>query len=335
MRQTIVLALLVASCGGSSATPDANDANGDAGADASAPPGSYTVKFGPVEVPARGENTQCVIKRLGNRAPLHVGQFHNVLGSASHHLIVYRVNDTVERLEPFDCAPFTDTLDPEKGSTLMITQKKDETLTLPKGVAYTLDENQMIRLEMHYVNATTAPKTVEATSTMVPIPDAEFKHEADFLFIGTPDIRLPPKTTSTIGPVHFKLPEVYADAKFFAITGHEHQFGTNVKVSTSAAPLGPATSVYDVPGWQWNEPATVFQDPPFTVPAGGGFNFTCEYNNTSDSEVGFGESANQEMCFFWAYYYPSHGAKVCLHTERTGSPIDFCCPGSPFCSYFE
>ena len=23
--------------------------------------------------------------------------------------------------------------------------------------------------------------------------------------------------------------------------------------------------------------------------------------------VGFGESANNEMCFFWAYYYPSHG----------------------------
>ena len=27
--------------------------------------------------------------------------------------------------------------------------------------------------------------------------------------------------------------------------------------------------------------------------------------------VRFGESANDEMCFFWAYYYPSHGTHVC------------------------
>ena len=48
--------------------------------------------------------------------------------------------------------------------------------------------------------------------------------------------------------------------------------------------------------------------------------------------VGFGEGANDEMCFFWAYYYPSHGARVCVHTTQTGSPIDICCPGSGLCS---
>ena len=39
------------------------------------------------------------------------------------------------------------------------------------------------------------------------------------------------------------------------------------------------------------------------IPDGGGFRFTCSWNNTSDTTVRFGESAEDEMCFFWAYYY--------------------------------
>ncbi|MGZ3423557.1 MAG: monooxygenase [Polyangiales bacterium] len=340
MKLPLAFALaFLAGCSSSSSTNPGTTSDGGGADDASvsetgAPLGSYTVQFGPITVNPGIEKTQCVVKRLGNADKLHVGEFHNVLGDASHHLIVYRVNDTVEQTTPFDCKPFTDTLDPTKGSTLMITQKKDETLKLPTGVAYTLDANQMIRLEMHYINATKEAKTLVSTSTMIPIADSDYKDEADFLFIGNPDISLPPGKKTVVGPSFFKLPADYADAKFFAITGHEHQYGTNVTVNSVASKTDPGTPVYNVPGWNWAEPATVFQDPPFTVPAGGGFNFTCEYENTGMDTVSFGESANAEMCFFWAYYYPSHGAKVCVHTNKTGADLDFCCPGSPYCSFF-
>ena len=86
----------------------------------------------------------------------------------------------------------------------------------------------------------------------------------------------------------------------------------------------------DVPDWQWNEPKTVYADPTFSVPSGGGFRFSCEWNNTTDRQVRFGESANQEMCFFWAYYYPSQGAKVCFHSKRYS--VNICCPDSPLCA---
>jgi hypothetical protein len=38
-----------------------------------------------------------------------------------------------------------------------------------------------------------------------------------------------------------------------------------------------------------------------------GLAFQCEWHNSSDQSVGFGESALDEMCFLWMYYYPSHG----------------------------
>jgi hypothetical protein len=340
-------------CGGTS-TNGGNNANGDGGTtgddggivgDGSAggdgasiidsgpqPLGSYTIKFGPVSVAKGAENTQCVVKRLGNPALMHVGSIHNVLTQGSHHLIVYRTNDTVEQLTPFDCKPFVGTLNPAQGSPLMITQKKDELLTLPDGVAYTLQANQMIRLEMHYINPSANPIMVEGDSTFIPIADAAFKYEADFLFIGDPDISIPAHATQTLGPIFFKLPAVYATSNFFAITGHEHQYGTNVVIATATSASDPGTPVYNVPGWMWNEPKTEFFNPTFNIPANGGFKFTCDWNNTSAATVGFGESANNEMCFFWAYYYPSQGAKVCFHTDKVPGGVDFCCPGSQYCS---
>ena len=310
--------------------------DGSAGPDAPPPPGSYTVTFGPIDVPPGTENTQCVIVPLGNPSPIHVGSIHNLLGNASHHMIVYKVNDTTPVTTPFNCQPFTETLNPAKGSVLMVTQKKDDLLTLPQGVGYTLDANQMLRIEMHYINPLNMTQTLQSSSTMIPIPDGQYQYEAGFLFLGDPDISIPPNAPFTLGPVFFPLSTVgssFANAQFFAITGHEHKLGTNVTVNVASGPNDPGRPVYNVPNWLWSEPATVQQNPPFTVPATGGFQFTCTWMNTTQATVNFGESANNEMCFFWAYYYPSTGSEVCLRTDQYGG-AQFCCPGSAYCAYF-
>jgi hypothetical protein len=300
--------------------------SGSGGGGMPAGPQSYTVEFGPIVVPAGVEHTQCIVKRLGNPMPLHVGTVHNILGEASHHMVVYRVADTVEQPTPFDCEPFRDTLRPGVGSPMMITQKKDDRLQLPDGVAYTLDANQMLRIELHYLNATSADVMLTASTTMT-----EASHvvdDANFLLIGDPDIVIPSGQDVTLGPVFYQLDATLADIKFFALTGHEHRLGTNVTIAAAADANDAGTMVYDVPNWSWSEPATVVHDPPFTVPAGGGFRFTCTWHNpnpdTSAPPVTFGESATDEMCFFWAYYYPSHGTHVCLHTDRNGMPTDHC-----------
>jgi len=292
------------------------------------------VQIGPIDVEPGVERTQCVIKRLSNAAQIRVGRIDNAITNASHHLIVYRTNDSTEQLTPFDCDPFKDTLDPAKGAPIMVTQKHDDSLVLPTGVAYTLDAGQMIRLELHYINTGAAKTSVTATSTFTSIPDASFQHEAGFLFIGTPDIDIPANSKKTIGPMFFQLPADLAGSSVFAITGHTHQYGTNMRVWTAPGDQGPDTPVYDVPGWSWSEPATIAHEPAFQLPTGGGFRFECDYQNTSSASVSFGESATQEMCFFWAYYYPNKGSKVCVHTTQLGGvPLDACCPGNAACGF--
>ncbi len=322
MRTPLAFALVFAAIGcGSHHAPLSPDAGGSGGNGAQA----YSVSFGPILVPPGTESTQCIVRRLGNPEPLHVGSIHDVLGSASHHMVVYRVNDTTEQTTPFACQPFQDTAT-GNGSPIIISQKSDDTLEMPAGVAYTLDANQMLRIELHYINATTQPVMLTSTTTMNGVSD--YTAEASFLLLGDTDISIPSGADVTLGPVFLPLDPMFADARFFALTGHEHKLGTDVQVAVAADGSDPGTAVYDVPNWLWSEPATVEHDPPFTVPSGGGFRFSCTWHNPSTDPsappVVFGESANDEMCFFWAYYYPSHGSHVCLHSEAHGTVSNRC-----------
>jgi hypothetical protein len=330
LRASLVIISLIAGCGSS---------DEEGGGDVAAPPDagygqSYTVEWGPITVDPLQEDTRCVVKRVGNEAPIKVGKFINQLGSASHHLIVYRVADTTEQPEPFPCEPFVDVLDPTKGGPLAITQKAEETISLPPGVAYSLAADQMVRIEMHFINTGEEAVEVSASTTFVEIPEADFQHEADFLFVGNLDVEVPPRRPVTLGPRFLPLPAELSGINIFAITGHEHHWGTGVEVALGAGEEGPHQTVYAPDPFRWNEPETVYHDPPLAMPESGGFMFSCEYYNNSTETVGFGESANDEMCFFWAYYYPSVGPKVCAHTDQFGG-LNACCPGDSLCQYLD
>src|SRR5258708_724670 len=130
LRPTIAfsVALCVASAAACGGTQNTNGGGGGAGAGAgrgggagggggggATAPGQWTLKFPSLLGPPSEEKTKCVVLRLGNADKIHVGSVHNLLSPVSHHFIVYRVNDTVEQTTPFDCRPFTDTVDPTKG----------------------------------------------------------------------------------------------------------------------------------------------------------------------------------------------------------------------------
>src|SRR5262245_25003644 len=91
--------------------------------------GTYSVPGGPYMARAGEEGTKCVELNLGNTGPIHVNEIHNVLGTASHHFIVYRKSMGTPNPTPTDCTPFVGTLNPQNGAPLMITQRSDETLT--------------------------------------------------------------------------------------------------------------------------------------------------------------------------------------------------------------
>ena len=305
----------------------------DAGDDPLPVTGVYSLSYGPITVLPGMEDTQCMRLRLDNTEPIKVHQMRNLLSSGSHHLIVYKDDDpkSVETTTPYPCMPFTGALNTSGlAAPVMITQRAEDSLTLPDKVAYTFAPNQMIRIEMHFINSTDVPIEVSATSEFTAVAESRIDHEANILFIGTPDINMPAGATMDV-QTYFTPSRASLDlsgAKFFAITGHTHHYGQDVEVSTATSATGTHTSVYAPTPFVWSEPETTAHKPEFTLPAGlqSGFDIKCSYRNTSSQAVRFGESANNEMCFFWAYYYPSKGSHVCVHTGYMGLNLDLCCP---------
>ncbi len=337
MRVVLVASLsLLFACG----NDGTNTGDDQPGVDATLSGEMLSLTYPTFTVNPGSESTKCVWMRLPNTGEVKVHQLHNVLGSSSHHLIVYRDNmDTTEQLTPVDCQPFTGALNTTGMiAPIMITQRADDALFLPEGVAYTFAPNQMIKLEMHYLNATDEPVEATAQVNFYLADPSTIHDEADILFIGSPDITIPAGQ-----PLHlqqfFKVPS-YIDlsqSKIFAITGHTHHFGLDMQVRVGPSKTGPFESVYKPSPFSWSEPITTVHKPEFNVPSGGGFEFECSYMNTGTQEVGFGESANDEMCFFWAYYYPSQGSKVCVHTDQYGGAngLNVCCPGDSLCGLVE
>src|SRR5690606_30877815 len=160
----------------------------------------YSLTWGPITVPPGTESTQCVWMRLGNTTEIKVNQMHNQLNAASHHLIVYKDDmDTTEQLTPVPCQPFTGALNATGMiAPIAITQKADDKIQLPQGVAYTFAANQMVKLEMHYLNSSDETQDVEATADFYAANPASIDHEAGILFMGSPDIDIDPGATETL-----------------------------------------------------------------------------------------------------------------------------------------
>ncbi len=295
--------------------------------------GTETTFIGDWDMNPGQEVTKCVVRRLGNADELWVSQIRTELAAGSHHMIVYKSSETEEQTEPFNCTPFIETL---KGETfpLMITQIPNETLTFPNGVAFRFEPNQMIRIEAHYLNYFPDPITAHGDIHFDHIAAEDVVSEANMLFYGNPDFNLPPGQTVTTPWRYLSVPD---DSRIFAVTGHTHQYGTNVEINRATSksddsgdePIYPLDSPY-----LWDEPPVTQFDPALEFPQGVGVRYRCTWDNTTNQSIGFGESANKEMCFLWAYYYPSQGYRICVNPGGIGggvAPDEVCCPGSPLC----
>ena len=259
------------------------------------------------DVPPGEEGTKCYKVHLGNTAPVKIGKVHNVLSKASHHLVVSSVEDPAETAEDnFECRPFRAVL---SGAPFTVTQKHDDLITMPEGVGFPIVEDQLMHLEMHYINTGEETADVVATSELYPLKQSDDVQEASFLIIGNLGINIPPNSIHTNPEVFLPLPEAFQDVNFYAATGHTHRFGKSAVLKKVDSPDDTdGLSVYEPANYSWTEAELTYHDPVFHVPPGGGFRFTCSWENPTSVEITYGESALQEMCFFWTYFYPRKDA---------------------------
>ncbi len=291
-------AVVLASCGGAAAGPDADDDLFDAAPPADAPDPSVvetrSLTIGPVTVPPGGEDTICVVLDLGNDAARMVRAIRTELTPGTHHVIVTR-SDAAPAPAPVSCGAFAGgSADSE---VLFIAQQSASGLQYPAGAGLPVTAHQSIHLEMHYFNPhPTDALDIAGTVHLDLAEDVAGLRPVQLLFTGELSLFIPAGEMATVTSFHPLQPGV----ELFATTAHTHQWGRTATVELAAGEGdADATLLHESTDWA-ERPVDAFA--PITIAAGQGLRLTCSYHNESDQDVGFGLGAEDEMCFLWAHY---------------------------------
>jgi hypothetical protein len=294
---------------GAGGTPQAG-AGGQGGFDPGGTVTTIATTMMLLAVPSGTEDTKCIVRRLGNAEAVYVRRFYTTLEQGSHHMILYTSSETTEQLTPKSCAGFSGLF--QGDHAVFIAQQKESELLFPSDdqgtpVALRIEANQMMRIELHHFNTTDGPLDISGEINLDTIPTTTKVTESDLAFWGTTNIKIPAHGTFSTG---VKFQAALPGTKTFALTTHQHHYGTRMQVWHGTGPNDLSSQVADETNWA--DPKLDLFSPPLEHASGTGFAYQCDWKNTSDSTVTFGESINDEMCFLWHYYYPSKGFQLCV-----------------------
>ena len=293
---TLFAAVLV-SCSSGSGSSSSGSGNGD-----------LQASIGPIPLKPSEETTVCMVMPLGNTEDVVLDGFDMKLAPGSHHLIAYLTDAGVTAPNTFACSPFTGVV---IGTDVPIAfaNAEDISFSFPKGVAMDIPANSNIKIEAHYINATANELQGHGQVTFHTAPKASAPpyQAANFLAAGTVDISIPPNSSYSTGPLFASPP---AGTHMVIVTTHEHRLGTRAQVWASAKEGDLSHEITD--DRNWASPAWRTLSPQIDFDGTNGLTYQCDWTNTTDQTVTFGESALDEMCIIAGYYYPSQGILGCI-----------------------
>jgi hypothetical protein len=286
------------SSGGSPTTGTGGSPTGSPGSEVSFDGTRIRARIIPRRVSPGAEKHVCVVVELPNPERVWVDEIHATLTAGSHHLIVdRRPAGTAAQTEPEVCGA---TMGGDN-SRLIIAQQAETNLILPEGVAFAIEARQPLFLQLHYFNAGDEARDITGEVEFVLAGTTTTPIEARSVFTGTTSINLPPRSPGASESFYAPPPATGA-RHVFALTSHTHKLGvrsTIERVATEDA--APTTPVHE--SLNWSEPPLDQFAPPLVFDGSDGLRLKCNYNNTTNSQVGFGTGVDQEMCFMWVYYF--------------------------------
>jgi hypothetical protein len=178
-------------------------------------------------------------------------------------------------------------------------------LVFPPGVGLKLSAGETLVLQLHIFNV--SPQTMTGLSgiEVVRIDPADVVNEADLALPGPLNFSIPPNQEHTASGTC----TVDAPQTVFAIFPHMHQLGKHFK---STLTVGGQPMVIHDDAYQFDhQPFLSFE--PIALQPGDTIDTECTWNNTTSSEVGWGESSTTEMCFSILFRYPPQPGGFCTN----------------------
>jgi hypothetical protein len=185
------------------------------------------------------------------------------------------------------------------GTLLFVAGTGSDSYRSNSGYGAVLTSNGSFVTNHHVINVTANPITVGAKFTLKVTGARDIPHPTQALSCQTIDISLPAQTTTDVRATCLAP----FDLDVVTMSSHAHQdlvtFETRMYDGTQTLPTVLYTST------QWESPVVEHLATPLHLKAGQGLTFTCRFDNTTGSTIGFGLTATSEMCAAMTdYAYP-------------------------------
>ncbi|MCA9515882.1 MAG: hypothetical protein KC635_13140 [Myxococcales bacterium] len=287
----VALAAALASC-------DAGSAGDDGGGDASwvaFATGEYTVASGE-------EKYLCWSQTLTE--PLYVDRFEYEKVATVHHFFMQKA--LVKEPEGFsEC----DVLFKPTWLPLFGAATSDAELQMPDGAAMIIPAGDQIVVQLHLLNATPEDVSERAVIRMHRSDVGPAATPVGWYAFGTSRIQLPAGQKTEVR----SLCAVDQGATVFAGGPHMHYLGKKSVLEVGPSKDALATTHVRDP-YSFDRQSI---DPlPLELAEGELVQLTCTFDNRTDHTVTFGESSNDEMCYFVMFATGFEGIRTCRNLEE-------------------
>ena len=219
-----------------------------------------------------------------------------------HHFALFQA---FGRNEP-DAAHECNTLIKQTWMPIWVSGTGSHELDLPTGTGFIIAPETQYIVQLHLQNSGDEPLVIRGGVNLSYEHEVSALTPAGMYALGNYQVDIPAQTTG------YSLPVNCAPGKEMSVFGvfpHMHKLGSKIELRRTPSG-GPQEMFYKVDPWQ-------FGDAPFDklekqVAATDLFDLTCTFDNPTDRRVGFGESSDDEMCFFVMFYYPYDHLDGCI-----------------------
>lgn len=277
--------LLVAACGASAT-------------DVEPPTAAVNLLALRIQVSPGKEAHVCQLHRMPD-APYVVGLRHEST-RGGHHLVLRRT--TLPGIPPslreaFDCDSQA-SLSLPVGGVLYSAQASTGALMLPPGVGLPITAGEIVLLESHVMNPSSAPLDVTAKVELATSAGADVRSHAGVLAFSAPFIHVTPRSRAEAS---LGCP-IGADITLVSAVGAMSRRGAEFR-AFQESPDALATAPFYTSG-AWDHPTTLAKDT--SLPAGSRLRIRCGYDALNEREERFqGPGPEDERCTFSGLYYPA------------------------------
>jgi hypothetical protein len=264
------------------------------------PENGFQIRSSRVEIAAGQDVEYCEIVAVPGdpSETFYVDAFESQMTQGSHHLIVNALEVGSEdeqqyapgdRFECFATTAFADTI------ALTGSQAPYNAQKFPEGVGKTVHGGQLIVVNYHYFNTSGESIQAEAAVNFHLADAEEIEKEAQQFGMVNFTFEVPPMSTATFD----EECSFSQDVMVYGLTRHTHRWGTDFSAWFVGGPrdgeLAFTSDHYEKVAYPFDEPVL--------MPAGTGFKWECNFDNTEDYPLTFGEKATDEMCILFGGWY--------------------------------